>query len=210
MRRKSRLFALAEAMRGRRTGTTAEALAGRFGVTVRTIYRDLQALQAAGVPIVAERGRGGGYALDKNYSLPPVNFSAREAAVMLAITQAAQQLRTMPFTETLAAASDKVRAALSANAQRELTQLLGELQHIGVPALAATPAVQRAIETAWFERRSLRILYAKANGVVVPRHISIRNIVCERTQTLLNCLDHDLGQARQFRLHLIRSAQVLP
>jgi len=85
MRRKTRLFALAEALRARRTGVTAAQLADRFGVTLRTIYRDLDALQDAGMPIKADRGRGGGYALDKSYQLPPVNFTAREAALLLAL-----------------------------------------------------------------------------------------------------------------------------
>ena len=53
MRKKSRLFALAEALRARRTGVTAQQLADRFGVTLRTIYRDLEALQDAGMPIRA-------------------------------------------------------------------------------------------------------------------------------------------------------------
>jgi predicted DNA-binding transcriptional regulator YafY len=65
MQRTQRLFALAEYLRGRRTGVTAEALAERFGVTVRTIYRDLDALREASMPLAAERGRGGGYALDR-------------------------------------------------------------------------------------------------------------------------------------------------
>src|SRR5881394_3768291 len=85
MQRTERLFALAEYLRGRRTGVTAEALAERFGVTVRTIYRDLDALRAAALPLAAERGRGGGYALDRSYSLPPVNFTARQAALLVAL-----------------------------------------------------------------------------------------------------------------------------
>src|SRR4051794_36542793 len=85
MRRTERLFALAEYLRGRRTGVTAEALAERFGVTVRTIYRNLDGLRAASMPLAAERGRGGGYALDRTYSLPPVNFTAREAALLVAV-----------------------------------------------------------------------------------------------------------------------------
>ena len=81
MRKKSRLFALAEALRARRTGITAQELADRFGVTLRTIYRDLEALQDAGMPIKADRGRGGGYALDKNYQLPPINWLAASGRV---------------------------------------------------------------------------------------------------------------------------------
>src|SRR5262249_46344131 len=85
VRRKSRLFAIAEYLRGRRTGTTAAEIADRFGVTLRTVYRDLEALRDAALPLRADRGRGGGYALDRAYTLPPVNFTAREAAVLTAL-----------------------------------------------------------------------------------------------------------------------------
>ena len=47
MRRQARLFAIAEYLRGRRTGVTAETLADWFGVTVRSIYRDLDTLRRA-------------------------------------------------------------------------------------------------------------------------------------------------------------------
>src|SRR5207344_1756165 len=91
--RTRRLFALTEYLRGRRTGVTAEALAERFQVTVRTIYRDLDSLRDAALPIAAERGRGGGYALDRSYSLPPVNFTAREAALLVALGRFAIDMR---------------------------------------------------------------------------------------------------------------------
>src|SRR5690348_16956553 len=97
MRRKSRLFAIAEALRARRTGVTAGELAERFGVTLRTIYRDLDALQDAGLPLRADRGRGGGYSLDKAYQLPPVNFTAREAALLVALAKMAVAQRLVPF-----------------------------------------------------------------------------------------------------------------
>src|SRR5687768_3563160 len=104
MRRQSRLFAIAEYLRGRRTGVIAEDLAERFGVTIRTIYRDLDALRDAALPVRADRGRGGGYALEKSYSLPPVNFTAREAALLVTIGRWAGELRLVPFGETLASA----------------------------------------------------------------------------------------------------------
>jgi predicted DNA-binding transcriptional regulator YafY len=169
MRKKSRLFALAEALRARRTGVTAQELATRFGVTLRTIYRDLEALQDAGMPIRADRGRGGGYALDKTYQLPPVNFTAREAALLIA----------------------------------------GELQLVGVPALPVPATIQSAVETAWFESRALRIVYSKASGHASPRLVRIRNLVFDRAVTLLNCIDLETGNDRQFRLDRVLQAQVM-
>ncbi len=209
MNRKTRLFALAEALRARRTGVTAEALAERFGVTVRTIYRDLATLQDAGLPLRADRGRGGGYALDKSYQLPPINLTAREAALLVALGRMASQQRLLPFTDNLEAALDKVRGALSTSAQRELLGLLDKLQFVGVPALPVPPQVRRAVETAWFEDRALRIDYQKNAYTFVPRLVRIRNLVFDREVTLLNCVDLELGEDRQFRLDRISAATVI-
>ncbi len=209
MNRRSRLFALAEALRARRTGVTAEQLADRFGVTVRTMYRDLATLQDAGLPLRADRGRGGGYALDKSYQLPPINLTAREAAILCALGRMASEQRLMPFTETLQSGLDKLRGALSTSAQRELLTLLDQLQIVGVPALPIAPGVRRAIEVAWFEDRALRIEYAKNVYRTTPRLIRIRSLVFDRQVTLLNCVDLELGEDRQFRLDKITKATVL-
>jgi predicted DNA-binding transcriptional regulator YafY len=208
MRKKSRLFALAEALRARRTGVTAQELADRFGVTLRTIYRDLEALQDAGMPIKADRGRGGGYALDKTYQLPPINFTAREAALLVVLARLATEQRLIPFPAAIERAADKVKSALSTSAQREVLQLIGELQLVGVPALPVPAAVQAAVETAWFESRALRIVYAKTSGAS-PRLVRIRNLVFDRSVTLLNCIDLETGNDRQFRLDRIEQAQVM-
>lgn len=203
------MFAIAEALRARRTGVTAEQLAERFRVTVRTIYRDIEALQDAGMPIRADRGRGGGYALDRNYQLPPVNFTAREAALLVALARLAIEQRLMPFPNAIEKAADKVRAALSTSAQRELLSLVGELQMIGVPALPIPTAVRDAVETAWFESRALRIVYMKSAWQMSPRLVRIRNLVFDRQITLLNCIDLETGNDRQFRLDKIYSATVM-
>ena len=203
------MFAIAEALRARRTGVTAQQLAERFGVTLRTIYRDLEALQDAGMPIKADRGRGGGYALDKNYQLPPVNFTAREAALLVALSRLAIEQRLVPFPNAIERAADKVKSALSTSAQRELLALVGELQMIGVPALPIPASVRDAVETAWFESRTLRIVYAKSQWQMSPRLVRIRNLVFDRQVTLLNCIDLETGNDRQFRLDRIKQATVM-
>lgn len=209
MRRKARLFALAEHLRARRSGITAEELAQRFGVTVRTIYRDLDALREAELPVRADRGRGGGYALDRSYTLPPVNFTAREAALLVAIGKWATDMRLLPFSETLSRALDKVRGALTSSAQRELVEHVERLMFVGIPALPCEPGVQRAVEQAWFERAPLRIRYRSGTGEITYRRVRIEQVVMERSLTLLHCMDLDKNEGRQFRLDRIETAEVL-
>ncbi len=209
MSRTQRLFALTEYLRGRRTGVTAEVLAERFGVTIRTIYRDLDALRAADLPLGAERGRGGGYALDRSYSLPPVNFTAREAALLVAIGRHAVEMRLLPFSETLTSALDKVRAALTTSAQRELLARLDELSFVGVPALPTHAAVRAAVERAWFENQPLSITYVDSGNIETTRTIRIRCVLMQRHETRLDAEDMADGERRHFRLDRITRARVV-
>jgi predicted DNA-binding transcriptional regulator YafY len=209
MQRTERLFALAEYLRGRRTGVTAEALAERFEVTVRTVYRDLDALRAAAMPVAAERGRGGGYALDRSYSLPPVNFTAREAALVIALGRFAIDMRLLPFSDTLACALDKVRAALSTSAQRDLLVRLEELSFFGVPALPCPKPVRAAIERAWFEQQPLAITYVSGNSIESKRRIRILGVHMDRHETRLDALDLEIDERRPFRLDRITQAEVI-
>ncbi len=209
MQRTQRLFALAEHLRARRTGVTADALAARFGVTVRTIYRDLDTLRGASFPVSAERGRGGGYALDRSYILPPVNFTAREAAVLIAVGRHAIEMRLLPFIATLGSGLEKVRAALSTSAQRELLARQGELTFIGVPASPSTEAVRQAVERAWFEQQVLRITYVDGRRIETTRRVRIHGVVMGRRETALDALDLESGERRHFRLDRIARATVL-
>lgn len=205
--RQSRLFALAEALRARRTGITAEELARRFGVSVRTIYRDLDALAGAGLPLLSERGRGGGYALERDYSLPPVNFSPREAAVLATLGRWAEEMRFIPFVDTLRSALDKVRGALSASDQRALIAHSETLVFTGVPALPSDPEVRRVIEEAWFSQRPIRVTYVGKGHVESERTIEVRGILMERNETTVIAHDLDKGARRNLRLDRITRAR---
>jgi predicted DNA-binding transcriptional regulator YafY len=209
VRRQARLFALTEYLRGRRTGVTAEALAERFGVTVRTIYRDLDTLRDASLPLQAERGPGGGYALDRNYTLPPVNFTAREAALLVAVGRWASSMRLVPFTDTLDSALDKVRGALNVPAQRDLVEHMSALRFVGVPAPPTAAAIRRAVEQAWFERLPLRIDYRRKNFERWSGELMVRGVIMERSMVLLECDDLDGGRRQHVRLDHIERATVV-
>ncbi|MCJ9752492.1 HTH domain-containing protein, partial [Neorhizobium sp. BETTINA12A] len=84
MRKASRLFEIIQILRLARKPVTAAEIAVQLEVTVRSIYRDIAALQAMRVPI--EGGRGIGYILRPGFTLPPLMLSIEETeAIVLAL-----------------------------------------------------------------------------------------------------------------------------
>lgn len=107
MRRADRLFQIVQLIRGRRL-TTAAFLAERLEISPRSIYRDIAALQAQGVPIEGEAGVG--YRMRRGFDLPPLMFDAREAQALVACVRIAQ-----PRIDTaLAACADDALAKILA------------------------------------------------------------------------------------------------
>ena len=122
----------------------------------------------------------------------------------------AAEMRLLPFTETLATALDKVRGALSAQAQRELARHADNLLFVGVPALWPPPAVRAVVEAAWFEDRPMRVTYRHGDGTMSERSVRIVRLLSERTMTILECDDLGEGKPRRLRLDRIEKAALLP
>ena len=116
MNRTDRLYAIAEVLRASAPrARSARQLAERFEVSARTIERDISALQQSGVPIGATPGPGGGYSVDPEMTLPPLNLTADEAT---AIAVALAASGPIPFGDAARAALRKLVAAMS-SASRE-------------------------------------------------------------------------------------------
>jgi len=115
----------------------------------------------------------------------------------------------VPFVETCAGALDKVQGALSASAQWELGDLMKGLTFTGVPTMSVPRGVRDALERAWFEQRPLRIRYAGAHGATSIRTVRVERLVLERSLTLVNAVDLEKGEPRQFRLDRVEWAEVV-
>ncbi|PRX69953.1 putative DNA-binding transcriptional regulator YafY [Nonomuraea fuscirosea] len=175
--RTDRLYALVEDLRAiAPRHRSARELAARFEVSVRTIERDITALQESGVPIYAEPGRKGGYAIDKKMSLPPLNFSPAEAvAIAVALSRAGDQ----PFGRQARSALRKVVAAMpgpEGDLARELArrvQLVKLVPEQGADQIRPLggEGISRAIEEALLRRRVLRLDYADAKGALTSRDV---------------------------------------
>jgi len=91
-----------------RSGTTARALAAELGVSVRTVYRDLGALSAAGVPVITESGPGGGCRLMDGYRFPLRGLRPEEAEALLILGVPAA-LRELGLDGALTAAHRQIQ-----------------------------------------------------------------------------------------------------
>ena len=93
-----------------REWTKAEDLAAQFEGSKRTIYRDMQALTEAGVPVMAMTGQG--YGLMEGYFLPPLNFSADEALMLILGSDFMTQNFDAQYRKAAESASNKIEAAM--------------------------------------------------------------------------------------------------
>lgn len=89
---------------------TANQLAAKFSVSVRTIYRDMKTLELAGVPVYTEEGKG--YSLMEGYKLPPVMFTENEANALITAAHLVNKTRDTSLVNEYSTAIDKIRAVL--------------------------------------------------------------------------------------------------
>ena len=121
-RRLSRLTAILTQLQTKRL-LTAPELAEKFSVSVRTIYRDIRALEQSGVPIVTEEGKG--YLLLEGYRLPPVTFTETEANALITAGQLVSKNKDGSFVKDYQEAIGKIRAVLQ-HAYKDNVSLLAE------------------------------------------------------------------------------------
>ncbi|MFC6713008.1 helix-turn-helix transcriptional regulator [Branchiibius cervicis] len=165
MTRLDRLFALTERLRAASPRlVTVAVLAAEHDVSERTIQRDLQTLMASGVPVRFEDGRRGGWTIDAQHSLPPLNLTEGEAvAVLLALTETGR----MPYGSTAESALRKVRAGLGSRAKDHVGQWDSQVAVVAKEPVARD--ILRAIETAVTTSTALTLDYTAGDGAMSER-----------------------------------------
>jgi predicted DNA-binding transcriptional regulator YafY len=146
LHRLDRLDLLARTLRDR-PGTTAADLARDLGVSVRSVFRDLEHLRERGYPIEADRGRGGGLRLHASWGLGKVLLSSEEALCTLLSLAIGERLNFPIFSPELARARKKIVDAFPTRERRTLAPLRERIL-VGPSASAAVRSSYRAPDAA--------------------------------------------------------------
>jgi predicted DNA-binding transcriptional regulator YafY len=190
-------------MRGR---VSASELAREFEVSVRTVYRDADALSAAGVPIYAERGRSGGFRLLDDFRTRLAAFSAREAEALAlgGVTQAASDLG---WNEG-AAAHRKVLANLPASTGAGASRVAERFHLDPLPwyGRRSPPSLLQEVAAAVWSDRRLRMAYESWDGET-RRTVAPLGLVMKAGAWYLVAAAGD--KPRTYRVDAIRSVEVL-
>ncbi|MGF7036032.1 putative DNA-binding transcriptional regulator YafY [Paenibacillus mucilaginosus] len=209
MNRTDRLMAMLLELQKRRR-VRAEDLAELFETSVRTVYRDMQALSEAGVPVVAVPGLG--YSLMEGYFLPPLSFRAEEAATLLLGSDAVLRLLGEVYREAGQAARAKLEAVLPAEVREEVEAVRGRLRFRWLPQ---TEEKLDQLNLAVREERAVRFRYTGRarlqegrSGPGELREVEPYGLV--HSQGCWYLIGHCLlrGELRQFRLERMEELQM--
>ncbi|MEK5175791.1 YafY family protein [Heyndrickxia sp. FSL W8-0496] len=155
----------------------AEDLATLFETSVRTIYRDIQALSEAGVPIIGAPGTG--YSLMEGYFLPPISFTVPEAVSLLIGTDFIEQQFDDDYRTRAQDARSKIEAILPSSVRNETSHVLKAMRLL-ISDKQVTPSKEKKylekIRRAILDERKINFHYAKRLADSEGNYHSIRTV----------------------------------
>lgn len=167
MARADRLLRLLQAMRVLPAPLTAAVLAAETGVSLRSIYRDIDSLRAAGARIEGERGYG--YRLTEDFALPPQTFERLEIEALVLGLNEVRHMGDPGLAAAAVAVLAKVAATLPDEREQQMFHAISQVYR--PDARYALPIDMAAIREACWQEQAVAIRYGDEQGAVTERTI---------------------------------------
>jgi predicted DNA-binding transcriptional regulator YafY len=196
----------------RRADWTVADLAGRLGVSRRTVLRDLGALRDAGFVIDTYSGPGGGVRLNPTSVMITSQLRASEVIALIMSVEIARAAGTVPFAAGAEHALEKIEQALPAARVAEL-RMLRERILVGDPAREAAPGdvdpqLVEVFEIAFTTTRLLALTYRDRQGRSTNRHVEPHGLLVRRPLWYVIAWDTDRHAPRLLRADRITTPTV--
>ncbi|AIQ67277.1 helix-turn-helix transcriptional regulator [Paenibacillus graminis] len=181
---------------------TAAELAEELELSVRSVYRYIDALCASGVPVIADAGPGGGYSLPEHFSAAPLFFDAGERR---ALVQASAFARGSgyPYEQALDGAIAKLKRYSNAEQLLHMERHESGLETLHSPAAPLAQLLEE-LEACTADSLTLEMEYRKGNGgLPSSRSIDPYGLVLWKGQWYLTGFCHQRQEIRSFRVDRI-------
>ncbi|WP_291842770.1 WYL domain-containing protein [Maricaulis sp.] len=193
---------------------TMKGLASDLGVSERTIARDLLLMREQGLPIDADRGRGGGVRLDRNWGVGRLNLAYPDAIDLLISIDVAEKMGSPLFLANLASVRRQLVASFSPEKRKHVNRLksrilIGNTASTYVQAGVASPP-KRLVQTlhqAFIGQEVLSIHYRREDGVVSERQIEPHYLLLKYPVWYVLAFDRLRAASRTFRCDRILRAR---
>lgn len=204
MTRTERLFELLQLLRKRRSPISAAELGELLGVSIRTIYRDIDALRGIGAEIEGEAGLG--YLLRPGHSLPPLMFTEEEIHALKIGLEWVSERTDLALSRAAERAASKITAVLPPT--RRMEMLHDALWIIPFPDLVEDPSMP-IIRRALRDERKLRLSYRDESGAETERVVWPIALAYFETTRVFAAWCELRGAIRHFRTDRIGRVQLL-
>lgn len=205
--RLSRLTAILVLLQSKRL-ITATFISKKFNISVRTVYRDIKALEEAGVPILTEEGRG--YSLMEGYTLPPIMFSETEANALITAEQLVLKNKDASFVKNYSEAITKIKAVLRYGMKDKADLLSERIIFRYNPNQEITSNHLSTIQLAITHFNLVKIkYYSQSSDRITTRIIEPLALYSTQENWILVAYCHLRKENRSFRLDRIQHLDIL-
>ncbi len=205
MNRIDRLFGILTLLQSRKF-VTAETIAEKFGISIRTVYRDVKAIGESGVPVCFEPHKG--YCILPGYFLPPVSFSSDEANALLIVESIIQGFSDKSIKKHYSSALGKVKSVLKNTQKEQVEQLqnniMWQLPSCFVNDYEHLSLIQNAVAT----KSALLLEYMNREETGSRREVEPIGLIFYAMNWHLIAWCHKRHDYRDFRVSRIRSLKL--
>ncbi len=198
--RLSRLAAILTQLQSKRV-LTAREIAEIHGVSIRTVYRDIRALEQSGVPILMEEGKG--YSLVDGYRLPPVSFTEEEANALITSEQLILKNKDSSLARHYQSAVTKVKATLRTKQKNKIELLADRIQVRTNTASNNTSDYLIELQSTIANYRLIKIDYLSLKNERTSRTLEPFALYTSKENWVLIAFCRERNDFRAFRLDCI-------
>lgn len=204
--RLARLTAIITQLQSKRI-VTANYLAERHNVSVRTIYRDIRTLEKSGIPIITEEGKG--YKIMEGYHLPPVLFTEDEANALITIERLASKNKDQSLSENVSNAIEKIKAILKFSQKGNADLLTDRIHFEGQQSEEKTSNNLMQIQAAIIHFQLMEVEYVSSENKRTSRQVEPFAIYSIHGNFLLIAFCRLRDDFRAFRIDFIEKMKTL-